>query len=163
MNAAANCPETGFTLRGRVRGDWIDYNGHMNVAYYVLAFDQATDAFLDVLGLDADYRARCHHTTFVLEMHVNYVREIDRDQPYMVATRVLDADHKRVHLFHEMRHASEGWLAATNELMVMHIDMEARRGADFPPDVAARAEAWLAAQRTLPWPEQAGSVIGIRR
>ncbi len=150
------------TARGRIRQDWIDYNGHMNVAYYVLAFDEATDRFLAQLGIDADY-LRTGGSTFALEMHVTYDRELRADQPYIVRTRLVDADTKRLHLFHRMFHAEEGWLAATNEVISMHIDMAARRSAPFPPHIRAAVDRILAAHAGLPRPDGLGRVIGIRR
>lgn len=150
------------TSQGLVRDDWIDYNGHMNVAYYVLAFDFGTDGLLDLLGLDADYRTRTAHSTFALEMHVTYSREIGRAEPYLITSRVLDADHKRIHMFHEMRHTRDGWLAASNEVITMHIDMQRRRSKAFPADVQARVDAMKAAHASLPRPPAAGSTIMIR-
>lgn len=151
------------TGRGLVRDDWIDYNGHMNVAYYVLAFDQGTDGLLDLFGLDADYRDRTAHSTFALEMHVTYKREIGRAEPYLITSRVLDADHKRIHMFHEMHHATEGWLAASNEVITMHIDLTRRRSRAFPPEVQARVDAMKAAHAKLPRPAAAGHTIAIGR
>lgn len=151
------------THQGSVLPDWIDYNGHMNVAYYVLAFDHATDGLLDALQMDAAYRARSGRSNFVLEMHVTYDREIDLNAPFVVTTRVLDADIKRIHLFHEMRHAHEGWLAASNELITMHIDLARRRSAAFPPDVQASLDALKRTHAALPRPLGAGRTIGIRR
>lgn len=152
------------TARGHVPAEWIDYNGHMNVAYYVLAFDRGTDRLMAFLGMPPDDPRRAtHSSTFALEMHVTYDRELRRDDPWTVHTRLVDADHKRIHLFHEMRHATEGWRAATNELITMHIDMRERRSAPFPDDVLHRLEALQAAHATLPRPDSLGRVIGIRR
>ena len=72
--------------------EWIDYNGHMNVAYYVLAFDHATDAFLDYLGLDHAYKARANVTTFVADMNVTYVREVVEGDPLRFTTQLLEHD-----------------------------------------------------------------------
>lgn len=159
----APSPRGDTTAQDTVRPEWIDYNGHMNVAYYVLAFDLATDTFLDTLGLDAAYRTRSAHSTFALELHVNYLREIAADAPYIITTRLLDADHKRLHLFHEMHHEQAGWLVATNEVLTMHIDMARKRSAAFPPDVQIRVETTRTRHARLPRPPQAGSVMGIRR
>ncbi|MBW7862126.1 MAG: thioesterase family protein [Rhodocyclaceae bacterium] len=151
------------TARGQVRPEWIDYNGHMNVAYYVLAFDHGTDYFLGLLGMDPGYPQREGGSTFALEMHVSYERELKCDQPYVVRTQLIDADTKRIHLFHRMHHANEGWLAATNEVITMHIDMAQRRSAPFPQHIQPRVEALKAAHTALARPEGLGRVIGIRR
>lgn len=151
-----------LTAKGRIRPEWIDYNGHMNVAYYVLAFDQGTDRFLADMGLDADY-LRAGGSTFALEMHVTYDRELHLDAPYEVRTQLVDADTKRLHLFHRMFHAEEGWLAATNEVITMHIDMATRRSAPFPAVIQDSVDRMLTAHAKIPRPDGLGRAIGIRR
>lgn len=151
-----------LTAKGRIRPEWIDYNGHMNVAYYVLAFDEGTDRFLADMGLDADY-LRAGGSTFALEMHVTYDRELQLDAPYEVRTQLVDADTKRLHLFHRMFHAEEGWLAATNEVITMHIDMATRRSAPFPAVIQDSVDRMLTAHAKIPRPDGLGRVIGIRR
>ena len=149
--------------QGEVLPAWIDYNGHMNVAFYVLAFDQATDALLDYLGMDEAYREREQCSVFTLETHVNYLRELHLGEPLRITTQLLDYDAKRVHYFEQMFHAGEGYLAATTELIILHMDMRQRRGAPMPNAVQDKlAEIWEQ-HRQLPKPEQVGSVIGIRR
>ena len=148
---------------GKVLPAWIDYNGHMNVAYYVLAFDHATDTFLDYIGMNEDYRARTHGSIFTLELHVNYLREVLLDDPLRCDTYLLDYDLKKMHYFHQMYHAEEGYLAATNELIVLHMDMQQRRSAAMPDEILDTLAAIKASQETLSTPEQVGSVIGIRR
>ncbi len=162
----SNTPNTvalPVTHRGNVLPEWIDYNGHMNVAYYVLAFDHATDGLLDALHMDAAYRKESGRSNFVLEMHVTYDREIDQNAPFVITTQVLDADVKRIHLVHEMRHARDGWLAASNELITMHIDLARRRSAAFPTEVQTALDALKRAHAGLPRPPGAGRTIGIRR
>ena len=146
-----------------VQPDWIDYNGHMNVAYYVLAFDQATDALADYLGIDAGYRARTHCSIFVLESHITYDRELVGGDPLRCTTQLLDHDTKRIHYFHRMYHAEQGYLAATTELILLHVDLSQRRSAVFPDDTLSALTALAEQHRQLPRPDQAGRVIGIRR
>lgn len=147
----------------RVRPEWIDYNGHMNVAYYVLAFDGATDYFADRIGLDAAYRARCEASFFAVDMNVGYRREVVEGAPLTFTTQLLDFDAKRLRFFHAMWHAEDGYLAATNEVLTMHVDMRARRAAPMGAEVSAAVEALWARQEGLPVPEEAGRVLGIRR
>ena len=149
--------------RGVIRPEWIDYNGHMNVAYYVLVFDHASDAFLDYLGMDAAYRARTGYTTYALETHVTYERELKEGDPFRVSVQLLDHDAKRLHYFQRMYHDREGFLAATTELILMHMDLAAVRPAEMPAEVQARVAEVMAAHARLPVPEQKGRVIGIRR
>ena len=155
--------DTLVETRLRVLPEWTDQNGHMNVAYYVLAFDRATDVFYDALGIGWDYVGRERKSLFTLAMNVDYVRELHSGDEVRIATRVVDVDHKRLHYFHEMMHAAEGWLAATNELLAMHVDMASRRSAPFSGGVAARLAALRAAHAALPPPAQLGRRLGIRR
>ncbi len=143
--------------------DWIDGNGHMNVAYYVLAFDRATDVFYDALGIGWSYVERERKSLFTLAMNVDYVREMVAGEDARIVTRLLDHDHKRIHYFHEMSNARGGWLAATNELVSMHVDMATRRSAPFPEDVVARLAALQSAHGVLPPTAQLGRRLGIRR
>src|SRR5512147_3221105 len=98
--------------REPVRPEWIDYNGHMNVAYYVLAFDHATDTFFDFLGLDEAYRTRTGASLFALESHIVYKAELKEGEPLRVTTQLLDCDDKRLHFFHAMYHGGTGAFSA---------------------------------------------------
>jgi acyl-CoA thioester hydrolase len=149
--------------KGTVLPEWIDYNGHMNVAFYMLAFDQATDAFFDYLGMGEQYKEKYNYSTFTLEGHITYDREVLQGDPLSFKTYLLDFDEKRMHYFHEMYHAEQGYLAATNEMITMHIDMGVRRSAPFAPEMLARIEEVMAGHRNLPRPEKVGRTIGIRR
>jgi len=156
VNAA---PRLLCLYRGCVQAEWIDYNGHMNLAYYVLAFDYATDAFLDYLGLTEDFRARQQASTFAAEIHVNYLRELHRGDSFRISTQLLGYDHKRIHYFHRLYHADEGWLAATNELMSLYMDMGQRRVTSMPGEITDALDSLMASHRGLAWPEQAGRSI----
>ena len=146
-----------------VSPEYIDWNGHMNVAYYVLVFDHATDALFDYVGLDEAYRKESECTTFTLEAQVTYQREVLEGDPLRITTQLLDFDHKRAHYFHRMYHAEEGYLAATNELLSLHIDTRRRRSAPFPGDILSRWAEVHARHGSLPRPPEAGRAMGIRR
>ncbi len=146
-----------------VRSEWIDYNGHMNVAYYMLAFDHATDAFYDHVGLGLDYRDRTNCSTFTLEAHITYERELREGAPLRFETLLLDFDSKRIHYFHRMFHGEDGYLAATNELIAIHVDLSARRATPMPDGIRASLDRLLAVHGRLPRPPQVGRIIGIRR
>jgi acyl-CoA thioester hydrolase len=147
--------------RDVVRPEWIDHNGHMNMGYYLVVFDFATDAFFAHCGLDAAHRRDARITTFCLEAHVTYHREVRAGDPLRFVTFLLGHDAKRLHYIHEMRHAEEGWLAATNELMSLHVSQETRRGAAMAPQVLARLSDIQRAHDGLPRPPQAGRSIGL--
>ena len=151
--------------RETVLPEWVDYNGHMNVAYYVLVFDHATDEFLDHIGLDEAYRETHEGSVFVVEAHVTYENEVMEGDEVAVSTQILDADSKRLHIFHRMYKAGnhDGEIIATNELMILHMDMTERRSAPMPEAIRARLLELQKRHAALPRPTQAGRTIGIRR
>ncbi|MDE2516024.1 MAG: thioesterase family protein [Rhodospirillales bacterium] len=144
----------------QVREAWIDSNNHMNLAYYVVVFDHATDALFKVLDVSSAYRARSQCSMFVVETHTLYRREMRLGAPIRTAARLIGADAKRLHLFHSMFHATDHYLAATQELMCLHIDMASRRAVPFPADVQTRLAALLQAD-PRPIPEAAGRAIAM--
>jgi acyl-CoA thioester hydrolase len=133
----------------------------MNMGYYLVVFDLATDAFLAWAGLDAAHRAAHDVTTFCLEAHVTYHREVRAGDPLRFTTLLLGHDAKRIHYIHAVYHATEGYLAATNELMSLHVSRRTRRGAAMAPDVLERLARIQAAHDALPRPPQAGRRIGL--
>lgn len=147
--------------RERVRPEWIDYNGHMNVAYYVLVFDMGTDALLDYLGMDAAYRERTGYSTYVLEAHITYERELKQGEAYRVTAQLLDWDAKRLHYFEQLHRAGDDTLCATTEIMLMHMDMATVRSTPMPDAVCEKVAALMQAHSGLGRPPQAGRVIGI--
>jgi acyl-CoA thioester hydrolase len=143
--------------------EWIDYNGHMNVAYYVLAFDNATDQLLDNMGLGQHHVEKDNSSFFVVEAHVNYLAEVVEGAPLRFTVQMLDHDDKRLHFFTRMYHRDEGFLAATSEWLGVHIDLGKRRSSPMPVDAMARLADMKAEHSHIPWPEQAGRKIAIRR
>ena len=147
--------------RDVVRPDWVDHNRHMNMGYYLVVFDFATDEFLAWGGLDAAHRHAQRVTTFCLEAHVTYHREVGAGDPLRFTTQLLAHDAKRIHYIHAMYHAAEGYLAATNELMSLHVSEATRRGAPMAPTVLDRLARIQKAHDALPRPPQAGRTIGL--
>ena len=143
--------------------EWIDLNGHLNVAYYVRAFDLATDAFMDLIGIGWDYTKRGKSSIFMLESHVNYLNEIRLGDRLRFTTQLLDYDAKRIHLFLEMFQSDEGYKAATSEWLAIHVDTDTRRSTEMPESARERLVEIMSAHERLPRPRQAGHVIGIRR
>ena len=143
--------------------EWTDYNGHMNVAYYVLVFDHATDDFFDFMGLTAEYRAAGNISAFTAEMHVNYIREVKEGDEVFVTTQLLGYDEKRFHYFHSMYHAGQGYLAATSELLCLYVDMKLRRVTQMPSSIMDRLAEIKQSHALLPVPEQVGSVMKVKR
>ncbi|MEZ5658792.1 MAG: thioesterase family protein [Burkholderiaceae bacterium] len=139
--------------------DWIDYNGHMNVGYYHVVFDIAAEPFFRWLGLTEDYRRTHQVTTFALESHLNFLREVKVDEPLRFEARLLDFDHKRIHFYQEMYHATEGYLAASYESVSAHVDFKARRTAPMAAPLQARLAEIKAAHDVLERPWMVGHVI----
>ena len=143
---------------------WIDYNGHMNMAYYNVAFDQyGTDHLLDQLGLGLDRVRRTNASTFTLEQHVTYLRELKLGDSILITCQLLDYDSKRLHCFLNMYHADVGFLAATSEQLLMHVNLEIRRSSVLPDVAIDKLAAMMLRHQELAKPPQAGHVIGIQR
>jgi acyl-CoA thioester hydrolase len=145
----------------RIEPQWIDYNGHLNMAYYNVMFDRAIDELWLKLGIGPGYMKARNGSTFTAECHVRYLREIHLGDPVQISILLVGADEKRLHTFEELRHAGEGWLSATSENMTIHIDMAARKTAAFPPDIRARIETLASAHAALPRPEGIGRKIAM--
>ena len=146
-----------------VEDQWIDYNGHFNMAYYNVLFDRSADDVFAAVGLGPDYIKERNASFFTLECHNTYVRELHAGDSVRVETQFLDCDAKRVHYVQQMFHATEGWLSCVAEIIVMHIDMNLRKSAPFPPDIMEKIAAMRAAHSSLPVPPQVGHRIGIPR
>ena len=146
-----------------VEPGWIDYNQHMNLAYYVLAFDKATDVFFEHVGLDESYRKTTGFSTFLLETHVRYLHEMKLGDPLRFELQLLDYDPKRLHYFQTMYHAEHGFPAATTELLFINVDTGAGRSVAMPDDVLRKLETIMNTHRHLPVPGDVGRVMGIRK
>ncbi|MFK7943083.1 MAG: thioesterase family protein [Paracoccaceae bacterium] len=151
------------TSTQKVPHEWIDYNGHMNVAYYVMAIDRALDEVFDMLGLGEDLVKMHRMGPMALQAQIHYRDELLEGQEFACDVQLLDADHKRIHLFLTMQHLDKGTEAATWEALSINVDLDARRSAPYPPDCLARVEALMAAHATLPRPALAGAYLGLRR
>ncbi|HEX5210950.1 MAG TPA: thioesterase family protein [Pseudolabrys sp.] len=143
----------------RLEPQWIDYNGHLNVAYYNVLFDRAVDEVYELLGLGPSYLERTKHSTMVVEAHVRYLRELKLDDPVRVVVQLLDYDAKRIHLFEELRHATENWVSATSENMTLSVDMTSKKVAPFQGGVLQLLERMKTAHAGLPRPESAGRSV----
>lgn len=150
-------------LKTRVEAEWIDYNGHMNVAYYHMAFDRATDRFLELLGLGEESARAGMGSMFALEDHLTYQRELRVSDPIRITLQILDRDAKRIHYFLRMFDDARNELAATCEHLSIYVDFRRRRSAVIPPEVWAKLEPLYEAHQSLPAPAEAGRVMSVRR
>ena len=147
----------------QVEDQWVDYNGHFNMAYYNVLFDRAGDEAFAAVGLGPDYVKERNNSFFTLECHNTYVRELHAGDSVRIETQFLDCDAKRVHYVQQMRHAAEGWVACVLEVMVSHVSLTTHKTSNFPDDVAARIAEIATAHKALPVPPQVGHRIGIPR
>jgi acyl-CoA thioester hydrolase len=145
----------------RVEPQWIDYNGHLNMAYYNVLFDRAVDEVFELLGCGLDYVNTRRLSNFTAEAHVRYLRELHAGDPVRVTFQLLAYDKKRMHFFEQLFHAEQGWVSATSENMSLHVDMAAGKTAPFPNDVAQALARMLASHARLPRPEAAGRRIAM--
>ena len=145
----------------RVEPGWIDYNGHLNMAYYNVLFDRAVDEVYELIGCGLAYVENARHSCFTAEVHVRYLRELNAGDPVRVTWQLIDYDAKRMHFFEQLFHA-DGWLSATSENMALHVDMTAKKTAAFPESVAARLKLMLAAHGKLPMPDGVGRRIAMK-
>jgi acyl-CoA thioester hydrolase len=145
----------------RVEPGWIDYNGHLNMAYYNVLFDRAVDEAYELLGCGLAYVEQSRHSCYTVEVHVRYLRELHAGDAVRVTFHLLDYDGRRLHYFEQLFHAIEGWLSATSENMALHVDMDARKIASFPAAVTERLARMKAAHAALPRPESIGRRIAM--
>ena len=145
----------------RVEPQWIDFNGHLNMAYYTVLFDRAVDEIYELIGLGPAYLKQHGHSTMVAEMHVRYLRELHDGDAVRVSVQLLDYDAKRIQLFEQLLHATENWVSASCETMTLHVDMAAKKVAPFPDSVMRALERMKTAHAVLPLPEGAGRSVAM--
>ena len=148
---------------GRVLPEWIDANGHMNVAWYGLVFDQAVDALWARIGHDDDYRRQHASTTFAVESHTRYLQELREGERFAVSARIVGVDAKRVHQWQMLRALDDGRLAATCEWLHLHVSLTTRRVSPWPDTIVGELAALHSAQRHLPGPDGVSAAISLQR
>lgn len=155
---------TGVSIAsGRVLPEWIDLNSHMNVAYYVLAFDHGVDDLWNQLGITSEYVETTRCSTFAVECHITYQRELKENEPFRVTSQILAYDAKRIHQFQRMYHAEENYLVATAEWMNLHVDLNSRRVTPFPDSVLSALGEFTERQGVLARPKEAGQTMRVNK
>lgn len=153
-----------FTTFTEVKPEWIDYNGHMNMGYYLVAFDYiATDQFYDSMNIGVAHKQALGKTTFTLGANIDFVKEVREGDRLRLTSQLVDYDHKRLHYIHCMYNDEQGYLAATNECLGMYIDLESRRSTSFNEAQMLRFQQELERGQQLPVPDECGRKLGIRR
>ncbi|ORE95558.1 thioesterase family protein [Acuticoccus yangtzensis] len=138
---------------------WVDYNGHLNMAYYHVMFDRTVDIAFDLMGLGRDYRAQHHASIFNVETHVVYRREVAAHDKVRVSFHLVGRDAKRLHAFQTMVRMEDDQLAATSESLFVHVDMDSRQVSPLPAAGAAAADGLIARQAEVGMPDMAGRRI----
>ena len=118
----------------KVVKEYTDYNNHLNVAYYVRIFDIAADVMLDNFNMGGESAKANKKTTFVAEMHTIYNQEVRLGEEVETHVTYIDHDKKRIHYRLSMLHKEKKYLAATNEVLSLYVDLSKRRVTEFDPD-----------------------------
>ena len=114
--------------------EWTDYNGHLNVAYYVYVFDIAADIMLNNFKMGGESAKQDKKSTFVVEMHTNYNQEVKLGEEVETQLTYIDHDKKRIQYKLSMFHKEKKYLTATNEVLSLYVDLNQRKVAEFDPD-----------------------------
>jgi acyl-CoA thioester hydrolase len=149
------------TYTTQIHPDWVDYNGHLRDAFYLLIFSYATDALMDTLGLDSENREASGHSLFTLELHLNYLHEVTLGAEVEVHTQLIAHDAKRLHLYHSLHRVGDGQELAGNEQMLLHVDLAGPHSAPFAQATLEKIAALCTEQADLPRPALLGRVIGL--
>lgn len=136
-----------ITYRTQVLEDWVDYNGHLRDAFYLLIFSYATDALMERIGLDADSRGSRGNSLFTLETHINYVHEVKLGTEVWVQTQIIGFDCKRLHVYHSLHRARFDPVLAASEQMLLHVDLTGPKAAKFSPFTIQALQTLLNEQR----------------
>jgi len=151
-----------ITYRTPVQADWVDYNGHLRDAFYLLIFSYATDALMERIGLDAESRGQNGHSLFTLEAHINYLHEVKLGTEVWVQTQILDFDHKRLHVYHSLHRDGFAEALAASEQMLLHVDLAGPRSAPFAEQSVACLLELKNPVGSTP-PQYVGRCIGLGR
>ena len=146
-----------------VKDEWIDFNGHLNMAFYNVLFDKGVDFFYDRIGVGEEYTRSGVGSVFTLEVHLQYLQELNLHDRVRVHLQLLDFDEKRLHFFEYMYHAEKGYLAATSEQMAIHVDMKTRKSAPFSAEALGKLKGLLESHGLVQRPEAAGKSIGLKK
>lgn len=152
-----------FVNEVTIKPEWIDHNDHLNVAFFVLAFDYATDAVYEEWGIGLQYQEQSGYSVFTLGMNVDYHRELFVDDRVEIKTQLLAWDQKRIHYFHSMYLAGTDALAATNECLGMNIDLSRKKSAPFSAEVQDRLAQIYGQHSKLKRPPNCGRRLAIER
>lgn len=157
---------TPYIYQGVVKPAWLDDNGHMNVAYYMSAFDDGGEVFFADPGIGWDYTRQKVGTVFIVSSKVDYHGELLAEDRFLVTTRLIDFKPKMLHVYYEISKQTndddEQQLCATAEILYMHISFKTRKSAEMPDKALARLGQVQAAHKSLTTPPGLGAGLGLR-
>lgn len=144
-----------------VKPGWLDANGHMNVAHYVSAFDDGSCPMFDDIGLGWDYTAAGECSVFMVSSSTDFRRELLAGDPLEMTTRLMGYDRRRIHIYQELFHREQRYLAAQAEFVFVHVSLKTRRTVAIPDTAYARLGDIAAAHEALPCSPFVGRAIGL--
>ncbi|SPO52809.1 4-hydroxybenzoyl-CoA thioesterase [Pseudomonas sp. JV551A1] len=150
-----------ITYRTPVQEDWVDYNGHLRDAFYLLIFSYATDALMERIGLDADSRGQSGNSLFTLEAHINYLHEVKLGTEVWVQTQIIGFDRKRLHVYHSLHREGFDETLAASEQMLLHVDLAGPKSAPFSERSVGLLQGLVDEQQDMPPAEFVGRVMGL--
>lgn len=144
-----------------IEDSWIDYNGHLNMAYYLVMFEKAFDDFHYAFGVTEDYVKTRNMTTYTGQTKIDYLREVHKGTKLTATCQILNYDQKRIHTWQELQF-EDGTVAATCETLTLHIDASGPKVAPFPADILNNIKTMADKHLRLQRPAKAGQPIAIR-
>ena len=120
-----------YLKSGKVLPEWTDYNGHMNLAFYIHLFDSSWEVLLEKFNIGENSAKNEKRTTFAVESHTTYDMEVKVDDEVDMNLLFLDFDKKRLVYKLEMIHKKDKYLASTTEVCSLYVDLSARRVTEF--------------------------------
>ena len=120
-----------FLKTGRVKAEWTDYNGHMNLAYYIHLFDMGWEVLLEKFEMGEDSAVNQGKTTFAVESHTTYDQELKVGDEVDMNLLFLDHDKKRLIYKLEMIHKTKKYIASTTEVCSLYVDLKNRKVTEF--------------------------------
>lgn len=148
----------------KVIKDWIDYNGHMNVAFYTLAFDKSLDVFLeDILGIGETHALQNKQGPFALQAHYHYLNEISLDEKFNIRLLVVDCDEKRMHLCLDMFSKKKNKVIAVAEKVLINVNLNIRKIEHYPSWAYKRLIKLKDTHKNAQFPNVLGKQISLKK
>ena len=147
-----------------VLNEWLDYNGHMNVAYYTLAFDKSLDIFLeDLLGIGESHAYKNNQGPFVVQAHYHYLNEMRLNEKFHVRLFVVDCDKNKMHLCMEMYSLFQEKVIAVVEQVLINVNLKLRKSEPYPPWAFEKLIKLKNTHKNASLPSAFGKSIGLKK